>query len=128
MQNKWRYLIPIIILIAACGFLVFHDLQTQEQMAVVRSQLAGRENNVRIVDFTKLFIEQVLKAQTEVSFETRLKLENTVRDLGDAQILAQWQKFTDSKTEEDAQQEVKNLLELLINKMEANQKVLRGGV
>ncbi|MDP3245186.1 MAG: hypothetical protein Q8M83_06050 [bacterium] len=125
MQNKWKYLIPIIILLAVSGFLLFRAYQGQQELAVVKTQLAGRENNARIVNFTKLFIKQVLKAETEVSFETRLKLENAVRDLGDVEILAQWQKFTDSKTEIDAQQDVKNLLELLVDKMEANQKVLR---
>lgn len=120
MQNKWKYLIPIIVLLAVSGFLLFRAYQGQQELTAAKLQLAGRESNARIVNFTKLFIKQVLKAETEVSFETRLKLENAVRDLGDAEILAQWQKFTDSKTETDAQQEVKNLLELLVDKMEVN--------
>lgn len=49
--------------------------------------------------------------------ETRLRLENAVRDLNNEQILAQWQKFTTSKTETEAQTQVKNLLELLVNKI-----------
>jgi hypothetical protein len=44
-------------------------------------------------------------------------LETAVRDLKDEEILNQWQKFVDSKTETEAQKEVKNLLELLINKI-----------
>lgn len=69
------------------------------------------------MEFAKFFIEKFLKAETGVDFETRLKLENAVRDLKDEEILAQWQKFAESKTEIDAQAEVKNLLEMLIDKI-----------
>jgi len=62
-------------------------------------------------------IEKVLKAETEVDFETRLKLENAVRNLEDKEILARWSKFIESKTEAGAQEEVKNLLEALVNKI-----------
>ena len=70
------------------------------------------------MNFTKLFITQVLRADGEVDFETRLKLENAVRELNDQNILAQWQKFVESETEEEAQEEVKNLLGMLVNKIE----------
>jgi hypothetical protein len=76
--------------------------------------LESQKTNEKVLDFTKLFIEKVLKAETEVDFETRLKLENAVRNLGDEEILTQWQKFTESKTEAEAQEEVKNLLEMLL--------------
>lgn len=64
--------------------------------------------------FTELFVEKVLKTGKEVDFETRLQLENSVRELNNAEILNQWQKFIESKTEADAQIEVRNLLEILI--------------
>ncbi len=76
--------------------------------------MESQKTNEKVLDFTKLFIEKVLKAETEVDFETRLKLENAVRNLGDEEILTQWQKFTESKTEAEAQEEVKNLLEMLL--------------
>ena len=46
-----------------------------------------------------------------------MKLETEKKKKNDKEILAQWQKFTDSKTESDAQREVKNLLEILANKI-----------
>lgn len=52
-----------------------------------------------------------------MSFDTRLKLEAAVRSLDDEEILSQWQKFTESKTEAEAQTEVKNLLEMLVKKI-----------
>ncbi|MCK4520627.1 hypothetical protein KAT95_02040 [Candidatus Parcubacteria bacterium] len=69
------------------------------------------------MNFIKFFIEKVLKAENEVDFETRLKLKNAVRNLSDEEILNQWNKFVESKTENEAQEEAKNLLEMLINKI-----------
>jgi hypothetical protein len=74
--------------------------------------------NERIINFLKLFITKVLKAEGEVDFETRLKLENAVREIQDKEILDQWTKFTESKTEEEAQRNVKDLLEILVNKLQ----------
>jgi CRISPR/Cas system endoribonuclease Cas6 (RAMP superfamily) len=63
-------------------------------------------------------IEKVLKAEKEVDFETRLKLENAVREINDKEILNQWIKFTESKTEDEAQNNIKNLLDLLVDKIQ----------
>lgn len=76
-----------------------------------------KQINKKIVDFGNLFIEKVLKAEKGVDFEERLILETAVRDLNDQEILLQWRKFTESKIKEDAQKEVKNLLELLLKKI-----------
>ena len=74
--------------------------------------------NARILDFTNMFIEDVLMANEEVSFDTRLSLENSVRELNDEEIFAQWQKFTKAGTKDEASVEVKVLLSLLIKKIE----------
>ncbi|MDP2909870.1 MAG: hypothetical protein Q8N69_02240 [bacterium] len=109
----------IIILFLLIGdiffFYKYSSLQTQagENEKTAQSQ---KVNN-KVVEFSKLFIEKVLKAEGEVDFETRLKLENAVCDLKDEEILAKWQSFIGSETEEEAQQEVKNLLELQISKI-----------
>lgn len=70
----------------------------------------------KILNFTSLFIEKVLKAQGEVPFEDRLRLETTVRDLGDKEVLDQWNAFVESTSEAEAQEEVKKLLSVLIKK------------
>lgn len=74
----------------------------------------------KTLEFAKLFISGVLKADQEVDFETRLKLENMVRNLGDKEILAQWQKFVESKTEAEAQSNVKDLLEVVVSRISIN--------
>jgi hypothetical protein len=76
------------------------------------------ELNEKIINFSSMFIKKVLQAEKEVDFETRLSLENAVRDLRDEQIMEEWQSFIGSKTETEAQNSVKKLLELLISKIQ----------
>lgn len=86
---------------------------------VAQMVLEGRGISERNLEFTKLFIDDVIRAQGEIDFETRLKLESAVRNLEDAEVLAQWSKFVESKTGDEAQREIKNLLGMLINKIKA---------
>lgn len=81
------------------------------------SVLEVKNIDKKTLEFAKLFISGVLKADKEVDFETRLKLENMVRNLGDKDILAQWQKFVESKTEIEAQNNVKDLLEVVVSRI-----------
>ena len=117
-MNKQKIILTIIILIlvAVNVFFGISYFFAQKKLQTIEKQLKTQQESIKIVEFTKLFIEKVLKAEKEVSFEDRLKLENAVRDLNDDEILAQWEKFTASKTELDAQTAVKNLLELLVGK------------
>ncbi|MBU3934377.1 hypothetical protein KKC00_00155 [Patescibacteria group bacterium] len=100
-----------ILLIASQCYVFWQKLKTAESL------LQTCQHNEEVLDFTKLFIGKVLMAETDVSFEDRLKLENAVRDISSQEIFSQWQKFTESKTEVQAQEEVKNLLELLVSKI-----------
>ena len=114
--------IVIFVLLASNVFLGMKFISAQKDFQRIESALETQENQTRFneknLEFTKLFISKVLKAESEVDFETRLTLENAVRNLEDEQILSQWQKFVDSKTDDEAQIEVKNLLEILISKIQ----------
>jgi len=110
-------IVIILILLASNIFLRVHYFYSQKELKETKSALETQVMNGKVLDFSKLFIEKVLKAEEEINFEDRLKLENTVRNLNDEEILAQWNKFLKSKDELEAQREVKNLLELLINKI-----------
>jgi len=117
MINK-KIILTVVILVLVIvdiffGVSYFFSLKS---LRIAEKQLSTQQNNVKIVKFTQLFISKVLKAEKEVSFEDRLKLENTVRELNDNEVLVQWERFTASKTEAEAQFEVKNLLELLVKK------------
>jgi len=119
-RKKIIYLIIFILLLASNFYFVARYRVIKKELQETKRPLEIQEINEKVLNFTKFFIEKVLRAEKEVDFETRLKLENAVREIGDPEILAQWQKFIDSKTEIEAQQEVKNLLELLISKIKSD--------
>jgi len=110
--------IVILILFAGNAFFAVKYFSTQKELNQIKTVAEAKNTNEKVLNFTKLFIAQVLRADGEVDFETRLKLENAVRNLNDEKILAQWQKFVESETEAEAQEEVKNLLEMLVGEIE----------
>jgi hypothetical protein len=114
-----KIIIIAIILILLAGNIYFGSryFSVQKELKETKAAMEVPKINEKILSFTDLFIVKVLKAESEVDFETRLKLETAVRDLNDEEIFNQWQKFTESKTEADAQTEVKNLLETLVSKI-----------
>ena len=112
-KQKIILIFVILLLIAGNIFLGYKYFTEEKQLKQIQISSETQKFNDKILDFSKLFIQKVLKAQNEVDFETRLKLENAVRNLGDDEILNQWEKFTGSKTETEAQDNVKQLLELL---------------
>ncbi|MBU2613674.1 hypothetical protein KJ925_04450 [Patescibacteria group bacterium] len=117
-MNRTRILSTVLlILLAGNVFLGVEYLSVVRQLRQTKTALDAQKTNDKVLAFTQLFVEKVLNAQTEVDFDTRLKLENAVRDLGDDAILAQWSKFVESKTEDDAQEQVKALLGMLVDKI-----------
>jgi hypothetical protein len=115
-KNHFVSFIVVILLISNIFFGVQYFL-AQNKIHLLEKQVKLQQINAKILSFEKLFIDNVLKANTEVSFDQRLKLENAVRDLNDPDVLAEWEKFTSSTSEAGAQQEVKNLLSLLTSKI-----------
>ncbi len=120
MNKSKIILIIILVLLVINVFLGVKYMFLAKEFRQIQFALESQKTNNKILEFTNLFIEKVLKAEAEINFETRLKLENSVRDLGDDEILARWSKFIESKTEADAQEEVKNLLGILISKININ--------
>ena len=116
---KRVFVIAIVLVLSAASFLwaiKYSSLKTE--LKKTQEAVKSQQINEKTLNFTSLFIDKVLKAKEEIDFETRLKLENAVRDLKDEEILTQWNKFIESGTEEEAQKEVKNLLEMLVGKIE----------
>ncbi len=87
------------------------------QLSLAVNAYERQQIDTKTVEFTKLFIEDVLMANTEISFDTRLVLETSVRSLNDQQIFDQWKRFTDATTKEDASNQAKFLLRLLVKKI-----------
>lgn len=117
MQKQRLVLIVLIgALLIGNAYFGLKTYSLSKELAISQADAAAVHKNEAIIGFTRLFIEKVLNADTEVDFETRLQLENTVRDLKDDEVLSGWQRFIGSKTEAEAQTEVKNLLRLLTAK------------
>lgn len=118
-MNKRIFIIAIIgILIIGNVYFALKVNSLSGELAELKKEISIFKKNDKVITFSKLFIDNVLKSGKEVDFDTRLKLENAVRDIKDDELLAQWNKFTKSQTEADAQNEVKNLLDLLMKKIQ----------
>jgi len=111
-------MIIVVLLLVGNVFFGFNYLKLTSDLRAARQEQTKVETNTKVIDFASLFIKKVLQANTEVDFETRLSLENAVRDLKDEEILAEWQNFIGSKTEIEAQNSVKKLLGILIDKIQ----------
>ena len=115
---KQRIVFSVIVaLIAGIIFMGSQIIILQKESNNAQLDINGRQFNDKVLNFMKLFVTKVLKADKEIDFDTRLQLENAIRDINDNNIKLQWDKFTSSKSEEDAQKEVKNLLEVLLYKI-----------
>lgn len=109
-----------IIILALMGGNVYFGLgyrNAQKELHQSQATVETQKTNKKVLEFTDIFIKKVLQTESEIDFDTRLKMENMVRDLDDEAVLGQWQKFTESKSPAQAQKEVRNLLEVLISKM-----------
>lgn len=111
------WVIIVLILLAGNIFLAVKYFTAQKEFEQAQINLSVQGIQDKTLNFTKLFISNVLKAEEEIDFETRLKLESAVRELGDEEILDKWKLFVNSQTEEYAQNSVKELLEVLVNKI-----------
>ncbi|MBI4086202.1 MAG: hypothetical protein HY433_03120 [Candidatus Liptonbacteria bacterium] len=110
-------IVLICLLVLTDAIAVNAYLSVKKQLSVSQALTQKNSLNSQVLNFTRLFIERVLQAKGEVSFENRLKLENMVRDLNDPAILQSWNNFVNSKSEQEAQENVKLLLDLLVRKI-----------
>jgi hypothetical protein len=103
------------------AFAIFMSVQyilSQLQLKDAVGQISVQKADRKTLIFAKLFVDKFLLAQGTVGFEDRLKLENAVRDINDPAIFKQWQKFTDSTDDREAQTAAGDLFNLLFNRLE----------
>lgn len=119
-ENKKRisFIVFIGILLIGNVFFGLNYFKMTKDLKEIKSAETNTELNEKVLNFTAMFIKKVLQADKEVNFETRLSLENAVREIKDEQIISEWQNFVESKTEIEAQESVKKLLEILISKIQ----------
>lgn len=122
-QRKIAVFTLIMFLLAGNIFWALDFVVVKKELKDFRFQVATHNQHNKSLLFLQSFIEKVVRSNEAVSFETRLKLENDVRELDDAKILEQWQLFVNSPTEAEAQKNVKELLSLLIVKAISGQTI-----
>lgn len=107
----------IFVLIAGNILLGIEYLLSRIELNEIKQISKVQQTNAKILFFAKLFVDKVLLGSNVVGFEDRLQLENAVRDINDAEIFAQWQKFTNASTDEGAQREVGILFNMLLDRI-----------
>jgi hypothetical protein len=115
-QKKFLWVLIGALVVANLASLA-QNVKLQNEARQDRAALAQNVQNGQVADFLRAFVNKVLLAKGEVSFDDRLLLENMVRNLNDNAILDEWEKFVNSQTPAAAQEEVKNLLALLARKI-----------
>jgi hypothetical protein len=112
--------ISLLLALIALGLLGWRYGALSRELAAAQAAANSEQINQQTVDFALIFINRVLRAESEVDFETRLDLENRVRALKNPSILASWQRFIASQSESEAQENVKNLLEVLVKNLQTH--------
>lgn len=112
--------ILIVLLFAITIFLAISWIEVKIELKNKEASFRFQQTNEKIVSFTRLFIAKVLKKKEEVTLAERLQLENAILDLKDEEIATIWTNFKNSKTDKEAQKNVTDLLEILMNKIEIN--------
>lgn len=116
-KQKLSALVLVVVLALSNVFFAMKFIKADKELTMITDEMKAVNAKQPILEFNQLFVDKVLKAENEVSFDTRLELENKVRELKDVEMLDQWNKFVNAEDEMQAQVEVKNLLGLLANKM-----------
>lgn len=114
MRIKILYGALVLLLFVLAVFLGWQSWQFQQKNVSVTAILGAKQSQEKQLEFARLFVNKVIQPDKEIDFETRLDLENRVRAFDNPAILESWNRFTNSKTESEAQTEAKKLLLMLI--------------
>ena len=107
--------ILLLILLAGNLFFSVQYIENIKASAVVQTDNTIR--NLKIERFLQEFITIVLNTQGSVSVDDRIKLENDIHQVGDADLLTAWNNFVASPDPKTAQANAIRLMSLLSGKM-----------
>ena len=116
-MDKQTKIILTLIFIAIICLASFFAWQWYKSLKEMKIMSENYIENERIVNFISLFTSNMLSTEKEVSFNERLKMENAVRDIDNQEIFNQWQGFTDSSSDKEAQENARILLKLLVENL-----------
>lgn len=113
--------ILMIVLIISNVFFSAQYISGLQQQASQQSQKDQEDakvaKRIQVSRFLKYFIDVVLNANSVVSFDDRVKLENDLRQIGDPDLTNLWDKFVGSKDSKSAQENAVKLMKVLSVKM-----------
>lgn len=107
----------IVLLLAALGVAGVGYWEKLRLSQSLEQKLADNFAKEKYAAFNQMFVREVIVSKDQVNFETRLTLENAVRDLKDGEVFEAWNKFAESETSSAAQEAIKKLLGLLADRL-----------
>lgn len=107
----------VILVVMNIWFTVQYTQSINKENVAAEEEAIKIETRLENAQFMKLFVDSVLGTNGVISFEDRVRLENDVRALGDADLLNAWEIFVESEDSETAQKNAVRLMSLLSNKM-----------
>lgn len=115
-NQKIACFLVFVSLLAGNIYFVAKYFSAQKELIRTKSYMDSVQSSKKYLIFNKMFIDKILNSDSTVDIESRLELENAVRNLNDTEVLVQWKKFIDSPSEKDSQKAVKDLLGMLAEK------------
>ncbi|MFA6227305.1 MAG: hypothetical protein WC631_02435 [Candidatus Paceibacterota bacterium] len=117
--DRTRLVSNFLMLVLVSGNIFFSIQYTEnlKQQQVQKEDKIG--TNIQVSRFLKLFVDIVLNTNEgqQISYDDRVQLENDVRQIKDAEVIAQWNSFVGSKDSKVAQKNAVALMKLLTNKL-----------
>lgn len=117
--DRTRLVANVLMVVLLGGNIFFSiqyasNIQQEQAKAAAPDDVASRIQTAR---FLKLYIDTVLTPGSNISVDDRIKLENDIRQLKDADLVRQWDVFVASEGNTEAQVNAVKLMSLLVNKL-----------
>ena len=119
LLDKTKIVTNILLVILVSGNIFFSIQYTEnlKQQQMQKEDSIG--TNIQVSRFLKLFVDVVLNTEVgkTISYDNRVKLENDIREIKDAEIIKSWDKFVESTDAKVAQKNAASLMKMLTNKL-----------
>ena len=115
--EKTRIVSNILLIVLVAGNIFFSVQYIENLKEQANQKVDDTSTRILISRYLNFFIKTVLNTQGTISFDDRVKLENDVRQIHDADLTNLWEKFVNSKDSKEAQANSVNLMLMLSNKM-----------
>ena len=119
LLDKTKIVTNILLVVLVSGNIFFSIQYTEnlKQQQMQKEDSIG--TNIQVSRFLKLFVDVVLNTEVgkTISYDNRVKLENDVREIKDADVIKSWDKFVESTDAKVAQKNAASLMKMLTNKL-----------